>query len=238
MKLDILAIGAHPDDIELSCGGTLVRHSSLGYKVGILDLTRGELGTRGTVPERMEEADNAAKIMGCAVRENLGFADGFFQNDKAHQLEVIKMIRKYKPDIVLANAFHDRHPDHKTGAELAEDACFLSGLRMIETELDGVKQDAWRPSKVYHYIQALYVEPDLLINVSDYIEQKVAAIKAYKSQFYQEASKEPSTFISSPDFIPFLLSRMQDFGVPVGAKYAEGFTSKTKIISSNFFDLK
>lgn len=225
MKLDILAIGVHPDDVELACGGTLLKQSSLGYKTGILDLTQGELGTRGSAPLRLKEAQDAARILGVSVRENLGMKDGFFTNDKEHQLEIIRILRKYRPDVVFCNAVKDRHPDHSRSAQLAADACFLSGLAKIETELDGLKQEAWRPKVVYHYIQAYYIEPDFVVDISEFHQQKMEAIFAYKSQFYNPDSNEADTFISSPEFLDFLKARNVDFGVVAGVKYAEGFTT-------------
>ena len=184
MKLDILAFGAHPDDVELSCGATIAKEISLGKKVGIVDLTRGELGTRGTAEIRDEEAANAADILGVSVRENLRFRDGFFINDEQHQLEVIKMIRKYQPDIVLCNAVDDRHIDHGKGSKLVSDACFLSGLRKIETTHEGQEQEPWRPKLVYHYIQWKNLVPDFVVDVTGFIDIKVASLMAYKSQFY------------------------------------------------------
>lgn len=225
MKLDILAIGVHPDDVELACGGTLLKQSSLGYKTGILDLTQGELGTRGSAPLRLKEAQDAARILGVSVRENLGMKDGFFANDKEHQLEIIRILRKYRPDVVFCNAVKDRHPDHGRSAQLAADACFLSGLAKIETELAGQKQEAWRPKVVYHYIQAYYIEPDFVVDISEFHQQKMEAIFAYKSQFYNPDSNEADTFISSPEFLDFLKARNVDFGVVAGVKYAEGFTT-------------
>jgi len=225
MKLNILAIGVHPDDVELSCGGTLLKQASLGHLTGILDLTEGQLGTRGTPKLRLQEAQDAAKILGVAVRENLGMQDGFFVNDKAHQLEIIKILRKYKPDIVLCNAIKDRHPDHGRAAQLVADACFLSGLAKIETEIDGKKQEPWRPKSVYHYIQAYYIEPDFVVDISNFHEQKMQAVFAYKSQFYNPNSNEADTFISSPEFLEFLKARNVDFGTIAGVKYAEGFTA-------------
>ena len=201
MKLDILAFGAHPDDVELGAGATIAKEISLGKKVGIVDLTRGELGTRGSADLRDKEAANAAKILGASVRENLGFADGFFINDKNHQLEIIKMIRKYQPEIVLCNAIDDRHIDHPKGSKLVSDACFLSGLRKIETELDGENQKAWRPKQVYHYIQWKNIEPDFVVDVSGFIEKKTEAILAYSSQFFDPKSDAPATPISSKNFI-------------------------------------
>ncbi len=237
MKLDILAIGAHPDDIELSCGGTILSHIAQGLKVGILDLTRGEMGTRGTAESRKSEADNAAKILGATVRENAGFADCFFQNDKGHQLELIKYIRKYQPDIILTNAIHDRHPDHARAAQLTEDAVFLSGLSKIETRMNGEIQKAFRPRVVYHYIQSLDVTPDLAVDISPFFEKKIEAIKAYKTQFYDPDSKDPETFISSPDFLEFIKSRASHFGVPLGVNYAEGYTCKRLIGVYNMKDI-
>ena len=226
MKLDILAIGAHPDDVELGCGATIAKEISLGKKIGILDLTRGELGTRGSAEIRDIEASNAAKILNVSVRENLSFADGFFANDKKHQLEIIKIIRKYKPAIVLCNAVDDRHIDHSKGSSLASDACFLSGLMKIDTKINGKKQDAWRPKQVYHYIQWKNIEPDFVVDVSDFVETKVNAIKAYSSQFYDPNSKEPSSPISSKNFLESIKYRAQDLGRLIGVEYAEGFTTE------------
>lgn len=224
MKLDILAIGVHPDDVELGCSGTLMKHIDMGYKVGILDLTKGELGTRGDDKTRMKEAAAAAKIMGIDVRENLGFADGFFTNDKQHQLELIKILRKYQPSVIITNANYDRHPDHGRSAQLTRDAVFLSGLAKIETKLSGAKQKAYRPKSVYNYIQALHAEPQLVVDISEYYDRKLQAVLAYKTQFFDPKSKEKNTFISSPEFLEFVKARAMHFGVPVGAKYAEAFT--------------
>ena len=226
MKLDILAIGAHPDDVELGCGATIAKEISLGKKIGILDLTRGELGTRGSADIRDIEAKNSSKILGVDVRENLAFADGFFVNDKEHQLEIIKIIRKYKPTIVLCNAVEDRHIDHPKGSELVSNACFLSGLSKIETEIGGVRQEAWRPKQVYHFIQWKNLEPDFVVDVSDFIEIKMNAVKAYSSQFYNPNSKEPSSPISSKNFLDSVKYRAQDLGRIIGVEYAEGFTTE------------
>lgn len=229
MKLDILAIGVHPDDVELGCAGTLIKHINMGYKVGILDLTHGELGTRGTGELRLVEAENAKNIIGAAVRINLGLKDGFFQNDEANQLKIIEIIRKYKPDVLLANAPDDRHPDHGRAAQLTYDAYFLAGLPKIETTFEGINQQSWRPKSFYHYIQAKYLKPDFVVDVSPYFEQKMESIFAYKSQFHNPESNEPQTFISTPEFIDFVKSRYRDFGSSIGAAYAEGFIAK-KII--------
>lgn len=237
MKLDILAIGAHPDDTELSCGGTILSHVSQGYKVGILDLTGGELGTRGTADTRREEAANAAKILGVSVRENAGFADGFFANDKEHQLALIKYIRKYQPDIILATAIHDRHPDHARAAQLVEDAAFLSGLTKVETKLNGEVQEAFRPKAVYHYIQSLDIKPDFAIDISAFFDKKIEAIRAYRTQFYDPQSKGPNTFISSPEFLDFIRARASHYGVPLGVRYAEGYTAKRHIGVINLKDI-
>lgn len=241
MKLDILAIGAHPDDVELSCSGTLMKHIDLGYKVGIIDLTQGELGTRGTAEMRLEEAKDAAKIMGVSARENLGMADGFFRNDKEHQLELIRVIRKYQPEIVFANAIRDRHIDHGRGSELISNACFLSGLLKIETFDNGVPQQHWRPKIVYHFIQDRYVSPDFVVDITDYNDRKMEAIKAYRSQFFNESydknSEELQTPISGQDFLDFIVSRSREMGRPIGATYAEGFTVERTAGVKNIFDL-
>lgn len=224
MKLDILAIGVHPDDVELGCAGTLMKHIDQGYTVGILDLTRGELGTRGTIATRKKEALDASKIMGVKVRENLGFRDGFFVNDEKHQRELIKVIRKYQPSIVISNAKYDRHPDHGRSAQLTYDACFLSGLSKVETSLNGKKQLAHRPKALYHYIQAIHTEPHFVVDITNYFDRKLEAIHAYKTQFYNPKSKEKNTFISSPEFLEFVRARASHFGVPIGVRYAEAFT--------------
>ena len=237
MKLDILAFGAHPDDIELGCGATIAKEVSLGKKVGIVDLTRGELGTRGSAELRIIEANNAAKILGVSVRENIGFADGFFTNDKKHQLEIIKMIRKYQPDIVLCNAIDDRHIDHGKGSKLVSDACFLSGLVKIETELEGKQQEKWRPKHVYHYIQWKNIAPDFVIDVTGFIHKKQAAVLAYSSQFYDPNSKEPESPITSKTFIESINYRSRDLGRLIGVEYAEGFTSERYVAAENLSKL-
>lgn len=238
LKLDILVIAAHPDDAELGCSGTIAAHVAKGHKVGIVDLTKGEMGTRGTPELRLEEADKASKILGLAARENMGFKDVYFQDDTAHQLELIKVIRKYQPDIVLANAFTDRHPDHGKGSSLATNACFMSGLRKIETEVDGQKQKAWRPKFVYHFIQNNYIEPDFVVDITEYWDTKVASILAYQSQFYDPKSKEPESFISDPEFLPFIEARNREMGHKIMTKYGEGFTVERMIGINDLFDLK
>lgn len=238
MKLDILVFAVHPDDAELGCSGTILKHIALGKKVGIVDFTRGELGTRGTAETRDEEAAESAKILGLHVRENLRFKDGFFKNDETHQLEVIKMVRKYQPEIILTNALHDRHPDHARAGDLANDAIFLSGLIKVETKLDGVSQAAWRPRLVLQYIQDRYIEPDIIIDITDFIDQKQECIRAFKTQFDSKDNKEPQTYISSPEFLDSVTGRAREFGKQIGVKYGEGFTSRKLLGIDNLFDLK
>jgi N-acetylglucosamine malate deacetylase 1 len=237
VKLDILVLSAHPDDAELGCGGTIVKHIALGCKVGLVDLTRGELGTRGTVETRQAEAAESAKIMGLSIRENLGLADGYFQNIKADQHKIIEAVRKFQPEIVLANAVYDRHPDHGRASQLIYDACFLAGLVKVETSLNGAEQKAWRPKHVYHYIQSLSVQPDFIIDVSDHWEVKMNAIRAFKSQFYDPNSKEPQTYISSPAFLNMIESRGIEHGHAIGVKYGEGFTVRRPAGVKNLMDL-
>lgn len=232
MKLDILAIGVHPDDVELGCSGTLLNELKLGKKVGILDLTQGELGTRGTIETRYAEAAAAAKILGVHVRENLKMRDGFFRNDEEHQLQLIRAIRKYQPEIVIANILDDRHPDHGRAGHLIADACFLAGLIKIETNDDqGNPQPRWRPKYVLHYMQDWYHEPDILIDISDVFEQRMKSIEAYGTQFNSAVAgdKEPQTYISTPDFLDSVIARARMLGKRIGVKYAEGFISEKKI---------
>jgi N-acetylglucosamine malate deacetylase 1 len=238
MKLDILVLAAHPDDTELGCGGTVLKQISLGYKVGIIDFTRGELGTRGTVASRDKEAFDSAQILGVSARENLSLKDGFFQNTKEDQLAVVKMIRKYKPEIVLANAVSDRHPDHGKGANLAYDSCFLAGLAKVETtDENGVTQAPWRPKVIYHYIQSQLIMPDFIVDVTDFWDTKMKAIRAFKTQFFDAESKEPETYISSPAFMNMLEARGTEFGHAIGVKYGEGFTVRRLPGVKNLFDL-
>ena len=238
MKLDILVLAAHPDDAELSCGGTILSHVAMGKKVGIVDFTRGELGTRGTVEIREQEAEASGKVLGISVRENLEMADGFFKNDREHQLAVIRKIRQYRPDIVIANSVSDRHPDHGRGAELSRDACFLSGLRMIETELDGTKQEQWRPRQVWYMIQSIYIKPDLVVDVSDYWDTKMEAIRCFRSQFDASEGDEPGTFLTTPIFMKFIEARGQEMGHAIGAAYGEGFTNDKQMGVTSLYDLK
>ena len=237
MKLDILAFGAHPDDVELGCSATIAKEISLGKKVGIVDLTRGELGTRGSAELRDEEEAKEAEILGDYVRENLAFADGFFKNDKEHQLEIIKMIRKYQPEIVLCNAIDDRHIDHPKGSQLVSDACFLSGLLKIETTLDGKQQEKWRPKQVYHYIQWKNIEPDFVVDVTGFMDKKVASVLAYSSQFFDPNSKEPETPITSKNFTESVEYRAKDLGRLIGVDYAEGFTTERYVAVENLSKL-
>ncbi|CAA0227110.1 bacillithiol biosynthesis deacetylase BshB1 [Tenacibaculum maritimum] len=237
MKLDILAFGAHPDDVELGCSATIAKEISLGKKVGIIDLTRGELGTRGSAELRDQEAEKAAKILGVSVRENLGFADGFFSNDKKHQLEIIKMLRKYQPEIVLCNAVDDRHIDHPKGSRLVSDACFLSGLLKIETSIDGMLQSKWRPKQVYHYIQWKNMSPDFVVDVTGFMDIKMDSVLAYASQFYDPESKEPETPITSQNFTDSILYRAKDLGRLIGTEYAEGFISERYVAVENLSKL-
>ena len=239
MKLDILAFGAHPDDVELGSGATIAKEVANGKKVGIVDLTRGELGTRGSAEIRDVEAAAAAKILGVVARENLEFDDGFFVNDKEHQLAIIRMIRKYRPEIVLCNAIDDRHIDHGKGSKLVSDACFLSGLLKIDTKLDGDDQwqNPWRPKIVYHYIQWKNIEPDVVVDVTGYIGKKTEAIMAYSSQFYDPKSKEPETPISSKNFTDSVNYRARDLGRLIGVEYGEGFTTERFPAVNNLTDL-
>lgn len=237
MKLDILAFGAHPDDVELGCAGTILKEISLGKTVGIVDLTRGELGTRGSAEIRDQEANAAAKILGILVRENLEMRDGFFVNDEKHQLEVIKMIRKYRPEIVLCNAIDDRHIDHAKGSKLVSDACFLSGLRKVETTVDGKNQEAWRPKLVYHYIQWKNIEPDFVVDITGFTDKKIESIVAYRSQFYDANSNEPESPITSKNFFESLNYRSQDLGRLIGVNHAEGFTVERYLAVNSLGDL-
>ena len=237
MKLDILAFGAHPDDVELGCGGTIAKEIKLGKKVGIVDLTRGELGTRGSAEIRDTEAAKAAKIFGVSVRENLRMRDGFFLNDEAHQLQIIEMIRKYQPEIVLCNAIDDRHINHEKGSRLVSDACFLSGLRRIETKLENKEQEAWRPKVVYHYIQWKNIEPDFVVDISGFEKQKVDAIMAYDSQFFNPDTNEPETPIATKNFLESINYRAQDLGRLIGTDFAEGFTVERHLAVNSLTDL-
>jgi len=239
MKLDILVLPVHPDDAELGCSGTIVKEIALGKKVGIVDLTRGELGTRGSAEIRDQEAIASAKILGLAVRDNLGLPDGFFENNKPHQLKVIETIRRFKPEIVITNAYHDRHPDHGRASDLVEDSAFLSGLRKIETYYNGEKQQEWRPNLVLHFIQDNYIKPDILVDVTEYWDKKIESIHAFGSQFYNpEWEGEPQTYISSPEFIQVIEARAREYGKSIGVKFAEGFISRKILGVNDLFDLK
>lgn len=238
MKLDILAFASHPDDIELGCAGTLLAHIAAGKKVGIIELTRGELGTRGTPEIRAAEAAASSKVMGITVRDNLGFADGFFVNDKEHQLKVVEKVRQYQPEIVIMNAIHDRHPDHGKGSRLVSEACFFSGLRMVPTvDMHGEEQQAWRPKVVYHFIQDRHIVPDLVVDITPYWEKKLETIRAFKSQFFNPDDSSPNTYISSPEFLRFIEARALEYGHAIGVTYGEGFTTERRIGVKNLFDL-
>ena len=234
MKLDVLAFGVHPDDVELSCSGTLLVEKNNGKKTGIVDLTEGELGTRGSAEIRYREASDAAMILGVDIRENLQLADGFFKNDEEHQRKVIRVIRKYKPEVVICNAPEDRHPDHGRSAELVSSAAFLSGLAKVETTDNGSAQEAWRPKYVLHYIQDRYLKPDFVVDITAVFEKKLEAIKAYKTQFHNPELDEPETYISTPDFLESVINRYKMFGKMIGVKYAEGFISDKTIGIKNF----
>ncbi len=240
MKLDILAIAAHPDDIELSCSGTLIHHILQGKKVGVLDLTQGELGTRGTIETRYQEAKKSSEILQLAVRDNLKILDGFFKNDEETQVKLIHKIRKYQPEIILSNAIKDRHIDHERGSKLAEEASFLAGLIKIETYDEGKVQEPWRPKQHYHYIQDEYIQPDFVVDITPYWDQKLASVQAFSTQFFTgepQNSKQPNTPISTPDFIYFLEARAREFGRSIGVKYGEGFTKVRQLGVRNLFDL-
>lgn len=243
MKLDLLVIAVHPDDAELGCAGTILSLVAQGKKVGIVDLTRGELGTRGTPEIRLQEAEAAARILGLSARENMRFRDGFFRNDEEHQLALIAAIRKYQPEIVIANAITDRHPDHGRASNLIVDACFYSGLRQIKTvdnlgaDATGEAQEAWRPKVVYHLIQDRYIKPDFIVDITDFYEKKQESLLAYKSQFYDPNSSEPMSYIASKEFMEFLRARAEEFGHVIGTKYGEGFTVDRTIGVKNIFDL-
>lgn len=224
MKLDILAFAAHPDDVELSCGGTIIKQVKLGYKVGVVDLTQGELGSRGTAETRKIEATNSSKILGLSVRENLKMADGFFEISQENKLKIVQIIRKYQPKVVFANSINDRHPDHGRASELVSEACFLAGLAKIITTENGLTQKAYRPEVIYHYIQDYYIKPDFIVDVSDFIDLKIESVKAYKTQFFDPNSLEPPTPISGEDFFEFLKARSREFGRLIQREFGEGFT--------------
>lgn len=239
MKVDVLAIGAHPDDVELSCSGTLIKMIAEGKKVGLVDLTRGELGTRGSAEIRTKEANNAAQKIGASFRENLDMRDGFFEHNEANLHKVARMIRKYQPDIVLANAVSDRHPDHGRAAKLISDACFIAGLMKVEIfDKEGQAYDRWRPKVIYHYIQDYHINPDIVIDITDYIEQKMEAILSFKSQFFDPKSNEPESPISTQNFIESVKAKNRVFGRPLNYDFAEGFTVERTIGVKSLFDLE
>ncbi|HVB03411.1 MAG TPA: bacillithiol biosynthesis deacetylase BshB1 [Chitinophagaceae bacterium] len=237
MKIDILAIASHPDDVELSCAGTLMVHKAMGKKVGVLDLTRGELGTRGTVDSRKREARAAAKVLGLTIRENLGLADGFFENDRITRLKLIRMIRKYQPDIILANAPQDRHPDHGRAARLITESCFLSGLLKIRTSLQGKLQEAWRPLQVFHFIQDRYLKPDFVVDITNMAEKKWEAIRCYQTQFLAARKETVQTYISTPEFFNSVIHRAAMMGKMIGVKYGEGFITEKMVGVRSLYDM-
>ncbi len=238
MKLDIMVMAVHPDDAELGCAGTIAKHINQNKSVGIIEFTKGELGTRGTPEIRLAEAEASSKILGISIRENLGFKDGFFKNDEEHQLKLIQKIRKYKPEIVLTNALEDRHPDHGRSCQLAIEACFYSGLRKIETfNDDGSPQEAWRPKSLFNYIQDRYIEPDFVIDVSSFWDIKLASIKAFSSQFFNPNTDEPKSYISSSEFLEFVEGRSKEMGHKIGVLHGEGFTKTKMIAVNNLFDI-
>jgi bacillithiol biosynthesis deacetylase BshB1 len=240
MKLDILVLAVHPDDAELGCGGTILKHAAMGKKVGIVDLTRGELGTRGTAETRDAEGREAGRILGLTVRDNIAIRDGFFRNDEEHQLKVIRQIRKYQPEIVITNAYTDRHPDHGRASDLVSDAAFLSGLKkVVTTGDDGASQEAWRPNILLHFIQDMYIEADIVVDVTEHWDKKIESVLAYKTQFYNPESTEgDATYISSPAFLKIVEGRAREFGKSIGAEYGEGFTCKRILGVSNLFELR
>lgn len=239
MKLDILVLPVHPDDAELGCSGTILKEIAADKKVGIVDLTRGELGTRGSAEIRDREAAASAKILGLAVRDNLELSDGFFENNKACQLKVIEVIRRFKPEILITNAYHDRHPDHGRASDLVEDSAFLSGLRKVETFYNGERQGEWRPNLVLHFIQDNYIKPDILVDVTDHWDKKLESIHAFGSQFFNpDWENEPQTYISSPEFIQVIEARAREFGKSINARFAEGFISRKMLGVNDLFDLK
>lgn len=233
LKLDILAFAAHPDDVELACGGTVIKHTQLGKKVGVVDLTRGELGTKGTPATRKEEAENASQILGISVRENLGLKDGFLSEDEESLKAIIKAIRKFQPEVVLCNAITDRHPDHGLAGKMVSRACFLSGLIKIDTG-----QEAWRPKVVYHYIQDRYIKPDMVVDITEQFEKRMEAVMAFKTQFYNPDDKGPQTMISSKEFLDGLKGRMLDHGRLINCTYGEGFTTERAVGTDNIFNFK
>ncbi|MGN6396129.1 MAG: bacillithiol biosynthesis deacetylase BshB1 [Mucilaginibacter sp.] len=240
LKLDILVLSVHPDDAELGCAGTILKHIAQGKKVGIVDLTRGELGTRGSAEIRDKEAAESGRILGLSIRENLAIPDGFFENTREYQLKIIGAIRKFQPEILITNAYHDRHPDHGRANKLVEESAFLAGLRKIETYADsGELQEAWRPKQVLHFIQDNYIRPDILVDVTDFWDKKIESIRAFGSQFHNpDWAEEPQTYISSPEFIQVVEARAREFGKSINVKYAEGFTSRKILGVDSLFDLR
>jgi bacillithiol biosynthesis deacetylase BshB1 len=238
MKTDLLFIAAHPDDVELCCGGTVLRHIAMGYTVGVVDLTAGELGTRGTAETRAQEAAKASQILGLSFRDNLGLPDGFFDLSEASKRKIICAIRQYQPDIVITNAVQDRHPDHGRASQLVSESCFLSGLRKIETtDMHGNPQAAWRPRHVYHMIQDFFIKPDICVDITPYVDKKFEAIMAFSTQFFNPDSKDPVTPISGSDFFEFLMGRCREMGRTIGVEFAEGYTVERPVRVQDFMTL-
>ncbi|MDX1406718.1 MAG: bacillithiol biosynthesis deacetylase BshB1 [Saprospiraceae bacterium] len=237
-KLNILAFGAHPDDVELCCAGTLLKHLDMGYSVGLIDLTRGELGTRGNPDLRLREARASADLLGIEVRENLGMQDGFFVNDKEHRIAIARIIRKYRPDVVIANAVRDRHPDHGRAAQLVTEGCFVAGLVKVPTRLDGQPQERWRPRAIYHYIQDYKLSPDICVDVTPYMEKRMDAIRCFSSQFYDPDSPDPDSPISGKDFLDMILAAARVYGRPIGAEFGEAFTVARPVGVEDLTDLR
>lgn len=238
MKLDLMVMSVHPDDAELGAGGTIAKYVSEGKTVGIIDLTRGELGTRGTAETRAEEAAEAARILGVSVRENLGLRDGFFSNEEDSQRVIISAIRKYKPEIVITNAIDDRHPDHGRASKLVNDSLFLSGLRRVETQVEGVNQEAFRPRLQLQLVQDKYIQPDIILDISNYWDLKEKSILAYKTQFNSLTEEDgPQTYISNPDFMEYTKARAREFGRNIQVSYGEGFTSRKLLGVNDLFEL-
>ena len=238
MKVDILAVGVHPDDIELSCSGTLFKHIEQGKTIALCDLTRGELGSRGSGELRVQESETARQVFNIKFRENLELADGFFQKDKQSLLQLIETIRAHRPEIVLANAISDRHPDHGRAADFIKEACFLSGLLKIESTRNGVSQEHWRPKAVYHYIQDHYHHPDFVVDITPYMAKKMESIQAYGSQFFNPNNKGPETPISSKSFLHTIESRARQFGRLIGVEFGEGFTTNRAVGVEDILTLK
>ena len=237
MKVDILAIGAHPDDVELSCSGTIAKEISAGKKVVIIDLTKGELGTRGSEKIREIESKKAAEILKISDRKNLGLKDGFFHNSDENKIKLVRLIRFYKPKIVLCNSINDRHPDHGRASKLVVESCFLSGLKKVSTKFQDIAQQPWKPTNIYHYVQWNLEIPDFIVDISDFLDIKLKSVQCYSSQFYDPESKEPKTPISTQNFLESIKYRSANFGRIIGADHGEGFVANRKLAVASISDL-